>query len=125
MADTSSIQSAGDIQTNFLKLLVTQLQNQNPLDPMDNNQMTSQLTSLSQLGQIEELNTKFSDVLSTSQKSYAASLVGREVSFSHTDDSGNSQTGIGTVNGVITQGDNIGVQVGDYTVSLSDILTVI
>ena len=81
MADSSAIQSASSIQADYMKLLVTQLQNQNPLEPMDNNQMASQLAQLSQLGQIEQLNTKFSDVLATSQKSYANSLVGKEVSF--------------------------------------------
>jgi flagellar hook assembly protein FlgD len=125
MADTSTIQSASSIQADYMKLLVTQLQNQNPLEPMDNNQMASQLAQLSQLSQMEQLNTKFSDVLSTSQKSYAASLVGREVSFSYTDDAGDSQTAVGTVDGVITEGDNVGLQVGDYTIGLSDVLTVI
>jgi flagellar basal-body rod modification protein FlgD len=125
MADTSSIQSASTIQTDYMKLLVTQLQNQNPLEPMDNNQMASQLAQLSQLSQTEQLNSKFSDVLAVSQKSYAASLVGREVSFSFTDDAGNSQSAIGTVSGVITEGDNVGLQVGDYTIGLSDVMTVI
>jgi flagellar basal-body rod modification protein FlgD len=125
MAVSAITQSASDIQTDYLKLLVTQLQNQNPLDPMDNNQMASQLAQLSQLGQIESLNSKFSDVLATSQKSYACSLVGRQVSFSYADGAGDSQTGTGTVNGVITEGDNVGLQVGDYTIGLSDVLTVI
>jgi flagellar basal-body rod modification protein FlgD len=125
MADSSAIQSASSIQADYMKLLVTQLQNQNPLEPMDNNQMAAQLAQLSQLGQIEQLNTKFSDVLSTSQKSYANSLIGKNVSFAYTDDTGSSKTGNGNVNGVITQGDNIGLQVGDYTIGLSDVLTVI
>jgi flagellar basal-body rod modification protein FlgD len=108
-----------------MKLLVTQLQNQNPLEPMDNNQMASQLAQLSQLGQIESLNSKFSDVLATSQKSYACSLVGKQVSFSITDDSGNSQLSSGTVGGVITQGSDIKLQVGDHTIGLSDVQAVI
>jgi flagellar basal-body rod modification protein FlgD len=125
MADTSAIQSASTIQTDYMKLLVTQLQNQNPLEPMDNNQMAAQLAQLSQLSQTEQLNTKFADVLAVSQKSYAASLVGREVSFTYADDSGTSQSGIGTVDGVITEGDNIGLQVGDYTIGLEDVMTII
>lgn len=125
MADVSSIQSAGSIQADYMKLLVTQLQNQNPLEPMDNNQMASQLAQLSQLGQTELLNSKFADVLATSQKSYANSLMGKQVSFAVKDDSGNNQLYGGTVSGVITQGDDIKLQVGDYTISLSDVLAVV
>ena len=125
MAVSAVTQSANDIQTDYMKLLVTQLQNQNPLEPMDNNQMASQLAQLSQLGQIEQLNSKFSDVLATSQKSYACSLVGKQVSFAITDDSGNSQLSSGTVAGVITQGSDIKLQVGDYTIGLSDVQAVI
>jgi flagellar basal-body rod modification protein FlgD len=132
MADTSSITSASSISTDYMKLLVTQLQNQNPLDPMDNNQMASQLAQLSQLEQIETLNTKFSDVVATSQRSYASSLIGKQVSFTVTDasgnpltdDSGNDQIASGAVDGIITQGSDTALQVGDYTVSLDDILTV-
>lgn len=130
MAD--SITSASSIATDYMKLLVTQLQNQNPLDPMDNNQMASQLAQLSQLEQIENLNTKFSDVVTASQKSYAGSLIGKQVSFTMTDSSGNtitddtgtSQLFTGTVDGIITQGSDIKLQVGNNTIGLDDVLTV-
>ena len=36
---TSEIASASSIQMDYMKLLITQLQNQNPLEPMDNNEM--------------------------------------------------------------------------------------
>jgi len=124
MADVSSIQSASTIQMDYMKLLVTQLQNQNPLEPMDNNQMASQLAQLSQLGQTEQLNNKFADMLLTSQRSYASSLVGKEVSYAYTDDAGDTQLASGTVSGIITQGDTISLQVGNYTIGLSDVLTV-
>jgi flagellar basal-body rod modification protein FlgD len=124
MAVSAITQSANDIQTDYMKLLVTQLQNQNPLEPMDNNQMASQLAQLSQLGQIEQLNSKFSDVLATSERSYASSLVGKNVSFAVTDEAGDTQLASGTVAGVITQGNNIKLQVGDYTIGLSDVLVV-
>jgi flagellar basal-body rod modification protein FlgD len=124
MAVSGITQSANDIQMDYMKLLVTQLQNQNPLEPMDNNQMASQLAQLSQLGQIESLNSKFSDVLATSQRSYASSLVGKEISFAFTDAAGDTQLASGAVAGVITQGNDIKLQVGDYTIGLSDVLAV-
>ena len=43
-------------QSTFLTLLVTQLQNQDPLNPTDSNQFVSQLTSYSQLEQLMDIN---------------------------------------------------------------------
>jgi flagellar basal-body rod modification protein FlgD len=133
MADSVTAMSASSIQADYMKLLVTQLQNQNPLEPLDNNQMAAQLAQLSQLGQIEELNTKFSDALTASQRSYAGSLIGRQVSFTVTDNSGNpvtddlgnDQIASGTVGGIITQGSDTKLQVGDYTIGLDDVLAVL
>ena len=41
----------------FLKMLVAQMQNQDPLNPMDNAQMTSQLAQISTVNGVEQLNT--------------------------------------------------------------------
>lgn len=67
----------------FLKLLVAQMQNQDPLNPMDNAQVTSQMAQIntvdgiSKLNQtVQGLNTQFSQL----QALQAASLIGREVS---------------------------------------------
>ena len=65
----------------YMKLLVTQLQNQNPLEPLDNKDMSAQLAQFSQLQQTENLNASFSKVLESVQRSYASSLIGKEVSF--------------------------------------------
>ncbi len=46
-----------DAQDTFLKLLVTQMQNQDPLNPMDNAQVTTQLAQLSTVTGIDKLNT--------------------------------------------------------------------
>jgi flagellar basal-body rod modification protein FlgD len=73
-----AIGSAKDIQDRFLKLLVTQLQNQDPLNPMDNAQITTQMAQLSTVSGIEQLNSTLSN-LSQSQASQAASLIGHTV----------------------------------------------
>lgn len=46
VASSLSTTSAADLQTTFLKLLVTQLQNQDPTSPVDSSQMTSQLAQI-------------------------------------------------------------------------------
>jgi flagellar basal-body rod modification protein FlgD len=71
-----------DSQDRFLKLLVTQLQNQDPLNPMDNAQMTSQLAQMSTVSGIEKLNTTLSslvDGLGENQSMQAASMIGKSV----------------------------------------------
>jgi Flagellar hook capping protein len=45
--------SAGDLSASFLKLLVAQMQNQDPTNPMDNNQLTSQLAQFSTAAGVE------------------------------------------------------------------------
>lgn len=47
--------SAEEIQNNFMRMLVAQMQNQNPLNPMDNAQFASQLAQMSQLQGIENM----------------------------------------------------------------------
>jgi flagellar basal-body rod modification protein FlgD len=81
MSAITSASGSSDIRTDYLKLLVTQLQNQNPLEPMDNNQMASQLTALSQLEQVENISNMFQRVLSSTQIGQASSLIGKAVTF--------------------------------------------
>ena len=66
----------------FLTLLVTQLKNQDPLNPLDNAQITSQLAQLSTVSGIKQLNTTLSALsASMDAKQYlqAANLVGHHV----------------------------------------------
>jgi flagellar basal-body rod modification protein FlgD len=78
----SSNSSAADLQNNFLTMLTTQLQNQDPLNPMDNSQMTSQLAQISTLEGIQGLNTTLTSLLAsynTSQALQASSAIGSQV----------------------------------------------
>jgi flagellar basal-body rod modification protein FlgD len=66
----------------FLKLLVTQMQNQDPLNPMDNAQLTSQMAQINTVSGISKLNealTSMSGLLVQMQALQGASLVGRDV----------------------------------------------
>ena len=77
----ASTSKTTDAQSNFLKLLTEQLKNQDPLSPMDNAQMTSQLAQISTVDGIEKLNTTLTAMLSGSQSSeavQAAALVDRK-----------------------------------------------
>lgn len=69
-------------QADFLSLLVTQMRNQDPTQPMDSSQMVSQLAQISQVSATQALQTSF-DALSTSlqgnQMLQASAMVGRGV----------------------------------------------
>lgn len=79
---TAAEDSAAEISDRFLTLLVTQLKNQDPLNPMENAELTTQLAQMSTVEGINQLNTTV-DALSTmmlsNQVLQGASLVGREV----------------------------------------------
>jgi flagellar basal-body rod modification protein FlgD len=66
----------------FLKLLVAQMQNQDPLNPMDNAQVTSQMAQINTVNGIEKLNgtmQAMSSQIVQSQMLQGASLVGHDV----------------------------------------------
>ncbi len=81
-SSTSSTSKTEEAQTRFLKLLTEQLKNQDPLNPMDNAQMTSQLAQISTVDGIDKLNKTLTSLLEGSQSSevlQAAALVGKGV----------------------------------------------
>ena len=68
--------------TAFLQLLTTQLQNQNPLDPLDTNQFTQQLVQFAQVEQQLKSNDQLSALVSlqqTTQQTQALAFVGQTV----------------------------------------------
>jgi flagellar basal-body rod modification protein FlgD len=76
--------AAGGDFTMFLKLLTTQMQNHDPLDPMDTSQYTQQLVQYSQVEQSIQQTGLLRDMLgrlSANDMTQAAALIGREVEF--------------------------------------------
>ena len=125
MDSLSPINSASKIQMDYMKLLITQLQNQNPLEPLDNNEMASQLAQFSQLQQIESMNARFADVLTTAERTYANSLIGKEVSFEAETESGTTDVANGVVQQVYNNVEGeILLVAGDHRVALDDIISV-
>jgi flagellar basal-body rod modification protein FlgD len=81
-AAASSTANGSEIQDRFLKLLVTQMKNQDPLNPLDNAQVTSQLAQINTVNGIEKLNTTLNAMAAsflTGQSMQSASLLGRTV----------------------------------------------
>ncbi|MCT7298688.1 flagellar hook assembly protein FlgD [Ralstonia sp. CHL-2022] len=74
-----AITSGNDLQNTFMQLLVAQLKNQDPLNPMDNSQMTSQLAQINTVNGIQQLNTTMSSMLTQNATTQASSMIGRTV----------------------------------------------
>ena len=81
-SSASGAVSSTEQQDRFLKLLVTQMKNQDPLNPLDNAQVTTQLAQINTVSGIEKLNSTvqgLSSSLMASQSLQSASIIGRQV----------------------------------------------
>ena len=79
---STSSSTADTLQSSFLTMLTTQLKNQDPLNPMDNAELTSQLAQINMVSGISQLNTTLNSLISdstTSQALQAAALTGHSV----------------------------------------------
>jgi flagellar basal-body rod modification protein FlgD len=76
---TGASNSAVDQGDRFLTLLVAQLKNQDPLNPLDNAQVTSQMAQVSTVQGIEKLNGTMGAMLNQIQIMQAGSLTGKDV----------------------------------------------
>lgn len=70
--------NANDVQDRFLKLLVAQMRNQDPLNPLDNAQVTSQMAQLSTVSGIEKLNATM-QAFTQSQSFQSVGMIGHHV----------------------------------------------
>ncbi len=125
MEPISATNTASNIQMDYMNLLITQLQNQNPLEPLDNNEMASQLAQFTQLQQLESMNESFAKVLATTELTYANSLIGREVSFMLENETGATDITSGIVEQVYNNVDGeIFLRVGDYMFGLENVISI-
>ena len=85
-------------QDRFLKLLVAQLNNQDPMNPMDNAQMTSQIAQINTVTGIEQLNATVKGLVSqfaSQQLLQGSAMVGRQVLVEGDSMAVNAETHIG------------------------------
>ncbi len=81
-APSAAKKAAEDPGERFLKLLVTQMKNQDPLNPMDNAQVTSQLAQISTVQGIDKLNTTLQTLAASfaaNQSLQATNMIGHNV----------------------------------------------
>jgi flagellar basal-body rod modification protein FlgD len=120
---TSKSQSAQNQKDQFLTLLATQLQNQNPLEPINSSDFTAQLAQFSTLEGIQNLNTNFTDMLKLQELTQGANLVGKKIQYAQTGVTG-LQSGV--VSGVSLASDgSFQALVGNKQVGLGQIQGVV
>lgn len=124
LTDSSSSLTANEqlSQNDFIKLFMSQLTYQDPLEPVDNSQFLAQLAQFSSVEQNRAMNEKLDNLLSIGTTFQAASLVGKSVEISS-----NSTTSIGVISAVSFSSDGpvltVKLDSGDYinNVELSQI----
>lgn len=107
--------TATSAQDTFMKLLVTQMQNQDPLNPMDNAQVTSQLAQLSTVSGINQMNATLQSLIGSYQSSQtlqAAGMIGHGVLV--------SGSSLNLNNGQAPFGINLSSSASDVTISIQD-----
>lgn len=78
----SNALNGAEIQDRFLRLLVTQMKNQDPLNPLDNAQVTTQLAQISTVSGVDKLNATLqmlADSFAADQSLQAATMIGRGI----------------------------------------------
>ncbi|HED33368.1 MAG TPA: flagellar hook assembly protein FlgD, partial [Gammaproteobacteria bacterium] len=105
-------------QNDFLKLMTTQLSNQDPLEPMDNGEFMGQIAQFGAVDGINNLLASFNDLaanLQSSQALQASNIIGREVLVNH--DQGYLPQG-GVLQGAVeldSSSSNVAVNIYDAT----------
>jgi flagellar basal-body rod modification protein FlgD len=111
----------GNISTNdFLNMLVTELQQQDPTQPVDSSQILDQVSQIDQIQSNQSLTTTLNSVLLEQNVTTGSSLLNQTIAG--TDASGNS------VNGVVSQvsisNGAVQLQVGNSTVPIANVTSI-
>ena len=104
-------------QDAFLQLLLTQLQYQDPMNPMDDTAFIAQLAQFTSLSELQKLNATVTEMLSAQGLASASSLIGLNVIG--TDGSGSSVTDMAEA--ALMRDGSIYVRIGDTEVALSTV----
>lgn len=111
--------SASVSKDEFLSLLVTQLRNQDPLNPTDQKEMLSQLAQFSSLEQMQSLNQTLTASANVSQIAQSALLIGKTVTTAPNAD---GSAGIsGPVSSVSVQGGKTFLHIGNQDVDAATV----
>lgn len=115
-ANGKGAKGLGDFDT-FMKILASELQNQDPTDPVKNTEYVAQLAQVESLSQLQNLN----NMIMTNS---AYDLIGKSVTYQTTDAAGNPISATGTAQAVIMKGNEPYLLVNGGLVKVSDVVMV-
>jgi flagellar basal-body rod modification protein FlgD len=113
----SSSTATGD---QFMSLLLAQLQNQNPLEPMNDTEMVNQMVQLNSLTELQKISKALTSMTQTNQFVSATSLIDKTVTYLNSDNESVS----GTVSGVFMNKSSVFLKVDDKNVALDSVVSV-
>jgi flagellar basal-body rod modification protein FlgD len=117
---SKSLQNLGIDQ--FLKLMIAELQNQDPMNPMENSEMVRQLGEMRSITATDSLTSTLDAVLLGQNLTTASGLIGKEVTaLTDAGDSVNGQVDRVTVAAEEGKAATVKVHIGSTTVSLNNI----
>ena len=108
----------------FMQLLLTELRNQNPLEPMKDKEFIGQMAQINSLQEMRKMNTSLQEIFKNNRLTQAAGLIGKEADVNILDAYGESQTLTALVTGVTLQDDEVMLLMGTQQASLADLLSV-
>lgn len=114
-AGSAASQISGD---EFMKLLLTQLKNQDPLDPMKDADFAAQLAQFSSLQQMQSLNNSFKEMLMLQELTQGANLVGKTITYAQP---GSTAIAQGVVDSVSIADGKLQLLVGGTPVTLDQV----
>lgn len=117
---TSQVKDQVLTQEDFLKLLTTQLQAQDPTNPADNSEIVSQMSQLSMVDSLNSINSNMTNVIDTVNSSSTMSATNLIGTYVYTDDKDGLFDGSSTLSWAIDSGDEVYTNV---KISIKDAVT--
>ena len=116
--EATSVGSSAVSKDEFLHLFVTQLQNQDPMDPLKGHEFIAQLAQFSSLEQLTNINSSFADTLKFQQLSGGSEFIGKKATFFN-EITGHLEEGV--IQGAVTDGEAISVVIKDQQIPISNV----
>ena len=116
--DTTAIGGSAVNKEEFLRLFVTQLKNQSPMDPLKGHEFIAQLAQFSSLEQLTNLNTTFEDNLKFQQLSGGSEFIGKKAAYVDPAVEGPAE---GVIQGAVTRDGSISLVIQNREIPISDV----
>jgi flagellar basal-body rod modification protein FlgD len=113
---------ASATQDQFLQLLIAQIQNQDPLNPISDTEFVAQLAQFSSLQSLQTLNANFSQMLQLQQLTQGSDLIGKVVEYVAP---GTTDVRTGTVDRLSVNNGVIALEIGSDSVGLDGLRSVL